>query len=134
MAWTAILVEKRREGTQGVAVVQYLEDGVAWMTETYRTGAPTLQWLQDTVRNRIKQLTDGSAFNPAPGPITPSPDPPAPDATLATLQRDLNRLRRVTELEAMGVTGILTNPQKTQLTNDVKNAISGNLTYLDVIR
>lgn len=76
MTWTAQVTNKVTESGVVKVTVSY-GDGANDFSETYRSQNPTVNWIPDTVRNRIVMLDVADAYDIPIGLVTPS-EPVAP--------------------------------------------------------
>lgn len=118
MVWTAKVNSKELiKGIVNVAV-EYT-DGQDVVIETYRTGKPFAEWIPNTVRDKIAQLTLASSYDLAIGPVVPS-DPPSidPDVTLFRIRcRLLETVKTMVDMDAIPVD----NAKVVALVNWIKN-------------
>lgn len=131
MAWTATIIEKRKEeGTLKIPVE--FSDGVRSFVETFSMGGGNLETLKRMIRARIEALgtIDATAGILNPGTIDSTPAPAPIPTDFETWLVNYNKWNKVKRLIDLGVlTG--TEPAATNLLNQVKTDF--RVAYIDLI-
>jgi len=80
MAWTAIIIGKSKASGTYIITVEYT-DGVSTITETIRSLNPSIEWVAQSIKNRVVQLDAVEEFDITVG-TPPDPVPDVPDVNL----------------------------------------------------